>query len=258
MNSPGNNKLKFFKKQQGREASSSSIPTRQSSDDYFEAKPMNSDALLKQYEKALGELRRQHEALSAAVRAAPASPKSPGAGASSPVKTYASRSSAAFYGHRASLSRASSFSVNSNDDDDFYDAVPGEFVLEEEGASSSDEEEEPSTPGESTTAEDDEDDEDEERTWAETTPEPEGGDKKPSRQNSKDVQRRARLPAPAGEDFSMLGLLRKNVGKVSLEQLTPSPQDTDPRSRSTGPVSNLVPRQHERASVCPTAHCGGA
>lgn len=175
---------------------------------------MNNDLLFKQYEKSVAALRQQHEALTAAIRAAPSSTgtseKAPGA--ASPMKTYASRSSAAFYGNRASMSRASSFSIGSNDDEDFYDAVPGEFVLEEDDLSSDDE---PTTPGESTL--DDDDDSDDEETDADkgsdTSPEPEATTGKASSGN---VQRRAKLPAPAGDEFSMLGLLRKNVGKVSM------------------------------------------
>lgn len=212
ISSPGNNKLKFFKKH-GKEGSSAG-PTRTASDDYFEAKPMNSELLLKQFEKALGAIRQQHEALAAAVRGASSTASSSDrnlAGAASPIKTYASRSSAAFYGNRASMSRASSFSIGSNDEDDFYDAVPGEFVLEEEDDQSSDEE--PTTPGESTLGDDDDSDDDDEtdvEQGHEMSPEPEAS----AESGSVKVHRRTKLPAPAGEEFSMLGLLRKNVGKV--------------------------------------------
>ncbi|BGP01955.1 Oxysterol-binding protein 3 [Rhodotorula toruloides] len=206
---------------------------------YFDAKSTPSgggtqDLLLRQLQTAISALRQSHADLSTAISSLSSHP--PRAG--SPV--YASRSHPTRASSRASFS--SFFSVE-NGSEDWFDAVPGEFVLEEEerrrGVSQGDEEEEDeddeeeeakteersgSSGGEaSTIVEDEEDDEsgDEEDDDAETTRAPspagEGGagsSVAKGLQEGTQVQRRKQLPSPvAGDEFSMLSMLRKNVGK---------------------------------------------
>lgn len=225
LHSPGH-KLKFFKKH-GNKGEATPVPVR-SPDDYFEAKPMNGDLLMKQHGQALASLRQQHDALVAALRAFPQHasqaalhspalppPHSMSFDGNRPLSTYASRSSAAF--HRSTPSRASSFSIASGETGDFYDALPGEFMLEEEDKSSGEEEdvEEEEGPGESGFigfgggGDDRSSAESESGEVERMPPEPVGA-----------VHRRTRLPSPVtGDEFSMLGLLRKNVGKVRFRRL---------------------------------------
>ncbi|KAK4052349.1 Oxysterol-binding protein 3 [Microbotryomycetes sp. JL201] len=219
--SPGS-KLKFFKKHP---KDSSSTTRSASGDDYFEPKPyLGGDAALKSYATAVATLRQQHDLLQSAVRSLPQQSQHVNTfnqPPTSPARTYASRSSAAFAASRAS----------SIDDQDFYDAVGGEFVLDEDMTS----EDDVSTPGDSgfhpteddEEAEDDDEDDDDEsadENSAETSPERER--KKESSKSKgkgdipdKDVKRRSKLPAPAGQELSMIGLLRKNVGK-DLSQIS--------------------------------------
>ncbi|KAK4057120.1 Oxysterol-binding protein 3 [Microbotryomycetes sp. JL221] len=223
--SPGS-KLKFFKKH-GKETSSA---TRSASgDDYFEPKPyLGGDAALKSYANAVALLRQQHDILQNAVRSLPQQSQhinSLNQYPASPTKTYASRSSAAFAASRAS----------SIDDEDYFDAVGGEFVLEEDQTS----EDDVSTPGDSgyqnadddDEEEDDDDDDDNDNdddATPETSPERESSQETTAKSKSKagdttdlgkDVKRRTKLPAPAGQELSMIGLLRKNVGK-DLSQIS--------------------------------------
>ena len=227
-----------------------------SPDDYFEAKPMTNEVLLKQHGAAVSALRQQHDALVAALRTFSQPPESGIAlptvnsfDPSRPVSTYASRSSAAF--HRSTPSRASSFSINSGEDEDFYDAVPGEFVLEEEDVSSEEEEEEESQ-AESSSAPEVSDDQSSVDTEVEDEKSAGGSDA-----DVGTVQRRSKLPAPAGEEFSMLSLLRKNVGKVSHRSFY-AKASTDLSCTLTGPFRHLLPCDDERASLRPPAHHRGA
>lgn len=210
LHSPGN-KLKFFKKHGGQPKDS----LGRTPDDYFEAKPMNGDLLLKQHGAALSALKQQHEALTAALRAfthppfvPPPLPHSNSFDPSKPLVTYASRSSAGF--HRSTPSRASSFSIASGDNEDYYDALPGEFVLEEDDKSSDDDEvEEEEGPGESgfiNVAADQS---------SSSSDDSEVEIKAEAPVDVGAVHRRTKLPSPiTGDEFSMLGMLRKNVGKV--------------------------------------------
>ncbi|KAM0790735.1 hypothetical protein ACM66B_004590 [Microbotryomycetes sp. NB124-2] len=215
-------KLKFFKKHP---KESSSTTRSASGDDYFEPKPyLGADAALKSYANAVATLRQQHDILQNAVRTLPQQSQhvnSYDQTPTSPTRTYASRSSAAFAASRAS----------SIDDQDYYDAVGGEFVLEEDTTS----EDDVSTPGDSgyhnteddeDEGEDDDDDDDDDSgddEKGETSPE--RSKKESSKSKSKgddlgqDVKRRNKLPAPAGQELSMIGLLRKNVGK-DLSQIS--------------------------------------
>lgn len=212
LHSPGN-KLKFFKKHGGQSKDS----LGRSPDDYFEAKPMNGDLLLKQHGVALAALKQHHEALTSALRAfthppfvPPPLPHSNSFDPSKPLVTYASRSSAGF--HRSTPSRASSFSLASGENEDYYDALPGEFVLEEDDKSSEEEDvEEEEGPGESgfvnvaTDQSSSSSNESKEELKAEAPV------------NVEAVPRRTKLPSPiTGDEFSMLGMLRKNVGKVCI------------------------------------------
>ncbi|ORY88959.1 Oxysterol-binding protein-domain-containing protein [Leucosporidium creatinivorum] len=208
LHSPGN-KLKFFKKHGGQPKDS----LGRSPDDYFEAKPMNGDLLIKQHGAALFALKQQHEALTAALRAfshppfvPPPLPHSNSFDPSKPLVTYASRSSAGF--HRSTPSRASSFSLASGENEDFYDALPGEFVLEEEDKSSDEEDvEEEEGPGESGFVNVVAD-----QSFSSDESEVEVKEEAPVEVGA--VHRRSKLPSPiTGDEFSMLGMLRKNVGK---------------------------------------------
>ncbi|BGP33988.1 Oxysterol-binding protein 3 [Rhodotorula toruloides] len=207
---------------------------------YFDAKSTPSgggtqDLLLRQLQTAISALRQSHADLSTAISSLSHPTFPPRAG--SPV--YASRSHPTRASSRASFSTF--FSVE-NGSEDWFDAVPGEFVLEEEerrrGVGQGDEEEEEedeeededdgeekieerngSSGGEaSTVVEDEEDDESGDDDDAETTraPSPTGAGSSVANglQEGTQVQRRKQLPSPvAGDEFSMLSMLRKNVGK---------------------------------------------
>lgn len=128
-------------------------------------------------------------------------------------------------------SRASSFSFASEETDEYYEdahtgMIPGEFFLEEEdGERALDEEDdEDGEDGDDYYEEEEEVEEVHDRT-ATIVEEDEGEEEveeKGQNMGEEDklstmvVERRKVLPAPAsGEEFSMLGMLRKNVGKVS-------------------------------------------
>ena len=143
--------------------------------------------------------------------------------ASTPLRTYASRSSAGFP-IRNSGSRASSI-VSMEGSEEYYEPedMPGEFFLDEE-----DEE----AVGSSGSAEEDEEEEEEEEEEVESFSSLEDGEEDRSRGRERqgesemttrpeDVKRRHAMPfETAGDEFSMLGMLRKNVGKVSPSPLT--------------------------------------
>ncbi|KAM0749584.1 hypothetical protein T439DRAFT_327262 [Meredithblackwellia eburnea MCA 4105] len=161
-----------------------------------------------------------------------------------PLRTYASRSSAAFFpaSSRPGSTRASSILSGHTTDEEFYEPdegiMPGEFVLEEEEEeelSSSDEESHKSHKKGDKKGSDSEESKDDVMSF-ESIDELEEGEvddeereeqrreerlrRKPSpgaggkQEEVKAVERRSQLPHPiAGDEFSMLGMLRKNVGK---------------------------------------------
>ncbi|SGY63449.1 BQ5605_C007g04800 [Microbotryum silenes-dioicae] len=161
---------------------------------YFDAKASTNEALVTRYATALGTLKAQYEYLSSQFA---------GAGAfETATKSYASRQS--IY---SSYGEASVSSINSGGDEDFYDA-PGDFVLDEMEGSSS--EEEASIEDSSFTSLDEGVEEEED----DKSPPPASRQSSAtSRSEIKDVQRRSQLSVPQGQEFSMLSLLRKNVGK---------------------------------------------
>ncbi|KAK4701955.1 oxysterol-binding protein-related protein 3/6/7, partial [Phenoliferia sp. Uapishka_3] len=146
-----------------------------------------------------------------------------------PLRTYASRSSAAFYPSRSgSASRASSITSGETNEEYYepeegYDIImPGEFVLEEdedvEGGSSSESEhqadEEADEKSFDTVEEADEEEQEEEKKERMRNRKEGASEMTTMGHKVEDVVRRAQLPAPiAGDEFSMLGMLRKNVGK---------------------------------------------
>ncbi|SCV71683.1 BQ2448_3271 [Microbotryum intermedium] len=161
---------------------------------YFDAKAATNETLVTRYATALGTLKAQFEYLSSQLAGA--------GGFETATKSYASRQS--IYSENGG---ASSSSINSGGDDDFYDA-PGEFVLDE-GEGSSSEEEESIGDSSFTSLDEEAEDEEDEKSHTpaskESSAAPEG--------DVKDVKRRSQLPVPQGQEFSMLSLLRKNVGK---------------------------------------------
>lgn len=187
-------KFKFLKKQ-GKEAVRP--------DDYFDVKPpVATESLVKQFGQALAIIKAQHDILATTITHLS---QSASASASSPIRTYASRSSA-FVPRTSTSSRASS--VNSAETEDMYeDALQGEFVLEEayEGDSSSEEEEDFEADNSFASVEED----DRRHTLKATL-----DDTDAVTVHGEGVRRRHQLPAPiSGDEFSMLGMLRKNVGK---------------------------------------------
>lgn len=205
-----------------RRGSGASNDSGTSGAEYFDAKP-TAEQLVRMYAHALAALKVQHHELARAVRAAQEAqaPALGGAGGrggererereeTGPLglRTYAGRSSAAY--HRHTPSRASSFSIASGETD-YEDALPGEFVLEEEDSASDKSSEEE--------GEKDSDEEEEEgnSSYDSAGPSPQGGTPNPAAPTATaagPVVRRSQLPHPiAGDEFSMLGLLRKNVGK---------------------------------------------
>lgn len=206
--SPPSGKFKFLKKHP--RGGAYSPGTEQ---DYFESKSSHGD-LLKHFGQLVATLNAQHDAVLAATNKSnePRYSMSPSTSAyyDAPTfnKTYASRSSAAFY-PRNTPSRASSFSLASGETDDFYDAVPGEFVLEEEDSS---DDESPNQSGFSAFIEQEEDESSDDP--EEQHHESESTSPDPLEASIGDVERRSQLPAPVqGDEVSLLGLLRKNVGK---------------------------------------------
>lgn len=225
-NSNSSPKFKFRKKQ-GRQ------------DDYFDIKP-TAESLVKQLGQALATIKSQHEILAATINSIPQLGAVGSVGASSPtggMRTYASRSSA--YSPRPpSSTRSSLFSVDSGETDDYYeDAVPGEFVLEDEVSEEDEESEvEEETVGEGSFASLEEDEKyghggSDDRASEATTLASQGVI----------VQRRAQLPAPVtGDEFSMLSMLRKNVGKVR-SRCALYPEVVLTRS-TAGSLDHLIPR----------------
>lgn len=99
----------------------------------------------------------------------------------------------------------------------YEDALQGEFVLEEayEGDSSSEEEEDFEADNSFASVEED----DRRHTLKATL-----DDTDAVTVHGEGVRRRHQLPAPiSGDEFSMLGMLRKNVGKASLSFTKVSP-----------------------------------
>jgi hypothetical protein len=195
----------------------------QSTEDYFEAKS-TTESLIKQLSQAIATIKSQHIILAECVSTLPQLARDDSMVPLHGIRTYASRSSA--YQPTAPYpgSSRSSFSMNSGDTEDFYeDAMIGEFVLEEEEASASGEDESgnesDSGAGDATFASTEE----EGVVHSRQTTEEEAEDDRRSGSGQTEVphspvtvRRRPQLPAPiTGDEFSMLGMLRKNVGKVS-------------------------------------------
>lgn len=142
-------------------------------------------------------------------------------------------------GHRRNRSRASSFSIDSEDTtNDFYeDAIPGEFIMEDED-SDEDVEDKVRNPLSNGTGEkgdkgskelstapsfsssndeslQEEEDEDDDSSEDSTKNLATRVDSEKVKEKVETVRRRNQLPAPvSGDEFSMLSMLRKNVGKV--------------------------------------------
>lgn len=69
------------------------------------------------------------------------------------------------------------------------------------------------------------------------------------------VSRRAQLPSPvSGDEFSMLSMLRKNVGKVRTHLLLSVYKYMDVNIITTGSVDHLVPSDFQRASLSAPAY----
>ncbi|BGP18444.1 hypothetical protein JCM10213_003177 [Rhodosporidiobolus nylandii] len=217
----------------------------------FSGTPPN-DLLLRQLQSAIASLKLHHDQLTAAVHALPRSPPPhPYFGHDRPLSPLGSphitrsHSALGFHpGHtrnapsRASSSRASFTSFfSATEGDDWQDTIPGEFVLAEEEESSREGSQAPSpdrrrreseiSEGESTIAEFESEGEDYD-SGEETEEEFVDGQDEDDRAtisgeasssgsalaSGMQVQRRQQLPSPvAGDEFSLLGMLRKNVGK---------------------------------------------
>jgi len=198
-----------------RRGSAASNDSAGSAADYFDAKP-TAEQLVRMYAHALATLKAQHNELVQLVKASQV--QAPGLGERDEtgplgLRTYASRSSAGY--HRHTPSRASSFSVASGETD-YEDALPGEFVLEEEESTSEKESEDEDT--DHRQEDDTTDDDDGANSTYDSADNTQHNSPNPATptaaETDKPVVRRAQLPHPiAGDEFSMLGLLRKNVGK---------------------------------------------
>ncbi|KAI5477524.1 oxysterol-binding protein [Pseudohyphozyma bogoriensis] len=198
-------------------------------DDYFDVKPNpslgspNGDSpLSKQLAIAIATIKAQQELLAETINRVTVSHASSTSREYSPLRTYASRSSAAFV---RAPSRASS--IHSGETQDFYeDALPGEFILEEEASDEEDVEEGESSGEERysdtsfASVEEEEEgrgghhEKEETEVEARQSGETEGEGETMTISEGMQVKRREQLPAPiSGDEFSMLGMLRKNVGK---------------------------------------------
>lgn len=254
-------------------------------DDYFESKP-TPDALVRQLGQSLSHLKAQHDQLTSLIPALAASllrqeqlhqfqqqqhhlqlTRPSSALANLPHSSrYPSRAHSTAYGGNGSIhggSRASSFSMASEETEEYYEdartGIPGEFFLKEE-----EEDREKVLEEEDEGEEDDEygDDEEiyeedayEEDETRKIQDEVEARGAVGDQSTTMMVERRKALPAPAsGEEFSMLGMLRKNVGKVGdlptnrlsrcrSQLLTFVPSDRPiriyPPSRSLSPSTSL-------------------
>lgn len=216
-------------------------------EDYFESKP-TPDALVRQLGQSLILLKAQYELLSALVPSLSLT-HSPTRSSSALGHLKPLINSRSVYSNTnltgVNPSRASSFSFAASEETDEYyeDArsglLPGEFFLEEENEALNEEDEDQRGRDSSDEADDDDDDyyveEEEEEQYEgrdragsnetkrmERVMESEETSEKLEDESVNDatqtmvVERRRHLPVPAsGDEFSMLGMLRKNVGKVS-------------------------------------------
>lgn len=230
-------------------------------DNYFDVKP-TSDSLLKALGHAISIIKAQHDLLASEINALPTlgtaippSPFSPSGAFSVPGglrSAHVSRaglyntengsmgSVGAGLGHKRNRSRASSFSIDSEDTtNDFYeDAIPGEFIMEDEESDEEMEDEvrsptsadgivkgvegskqKPKAPSfssmndENSQEEEEEEDDDSSVDSTKNIATRSTGGKVEEKVET--VRRRDQLPAPvSGDEFSMLSMLRKNVGKV--------------------------------------------
>ena len=237
-------KFQFLKKSNNRRNTHSS-----STEDYFDPRaspgPSSSGAvpehIVRQLSTALATLKSQHESLLSTLNSSSFSPhghshhSSFDSRSSTPLRTYASRSSAAFFPVRTSsggpTSRASS--INSGETgEEYYEpegelGMPGEFVLEDDeeldgdsgsgsGSGRDDDDEEPNSFASVEEVDEEEEEEKErEKLRKRSGSRVQSASEVTTKGETAVVVRRPQLPAMiAGDEFSMLGMLRKNVGKV--------------------------------------------